>query len=387
MGVHRTGSRPDIIEIQRAASRIAHFVHLDKLTFLVTFRPLRKHVAGSIELRKGQKEVIVDVDPLLQDNPDGLRAVLSHEIAHKVMHTHGISAGHGPSFEFENEVFTDITAVFMGLGKLMLNGCQTERVERSSHIEGLERIERVTTHSLKLGYLNLDDLAFVYSLVCAMRRVDPMDILSDLTPAARASVRTAQSVWRRYFETSLHSPTAQEELLVSARERAGEYQDILAAAQYELAGVDGFLGMAHQRLHGATATLDASVREAFDPALQYLYSVQVQSQYDASIAGFETWKSAVSVAAKKVREVRRGLPAEGQTAERSKSLCCPNCGGQLDNMVSMEIAEIACSCSYRFRLVTTEAASDAVFAARLGPEGKRLIRPQPNVKGAPTFAG
>ena len=53
---------------------------------------------------------------------------------------------------------------------------------------------------------------------------------------------------------------------MSARERAGEYQDILAAAQYELAGVDGFLGMAHQRLHGATALSDASVREAFDPA-------------------------------------------------------------------------------------------------------------------------
>ena len=122
----------DIIEIQRAASRIAHFVHLDKLTFR-GFRPLRKHVAGSIELRKGQKEVIVDVDPLLQDNPDGLRVVF-HQIAHKVMHTHGISAGHGPSFEFENEVFTDITAVFMGLGKLMLNGCQTERVDKEAPI-------------------------------------------------------------------------------------------------------------------------------------------------------------------------------------------------------------------------------------------------------------
>ena len=116
----------DAINLQKAAKRIAGFVGLEDLTFNVAVARQKEDVGGHIELRSGQQFVFIEVSPRAGRSPQATLAVLAHEICHKLLQRSGISLGRGLLEDYENEILTDITSVFVGLGKLMLNGAETQ---------------------------------------------------------------------------------------------------------------------------------------------------------------------------------------------------------------------------------------------------------------------
>jgi hypothetical protein len=145
----------DSLSIQKAAKTIANFVGLNNLVFIVAIINQEFNVGGHIELNNNAKEVFIEISPKILKSQDAVLAVLAHEITHKYMQINAISCGTGPLHEYENEILTDITSIFLGLGKLMLNGCETVKEREHSNY----------TVRFQIGSLVKKKIAFVYRLI------------------------------------------------------------------------------------------------------------------------------------------------------------------------------------------------------------------------------
>jgi len=93
-----------------------------------------------------------------------LGGILAHELTHALLYSRGISLEDSN----ENEPFTDLTAVFVGLGKLLLNGALDE--------------------GGGLGYLSPDLIAYSIKKVCRLHAIDVQAALGNLTSEARGLV-------------------------------------------------------------------------------------------------------------------------------------------------------------------------------------------------------
>ncbi|MCA9528266.1 MAG: hypothetical protein KC549_18405, partial [Myxococcales bacterium] len=143
----------DMIDLQRAAGRLARHVGLGDLTFVVAVTPKPPDVAGHVELRYAQREVFIEISDRLLKFPRAVLACLAHEVTHKYLHSQGIWL---PDL-LENERLTDTAAVFNGLGRLLISGCE-DVVE-----EAAGDVRRV--HHFKGGYLERAELAEAYCAV------------------------------------------------------------------------------------------------------------------------------------------------------------------------------------------------------------------------------
>ncbi len=100
-----------------------------------------------------------------------LGGIIAHEMTHAFLFNREILL-EDPQ---ENEVFTDLAAIFIGLGKLVINGCITVSPE-------LGNIET-------LGYLSPDLLAFAYQKVCSQRSICGKMVTSHLTSEATELIK------------------------------------------------------------------------------------------------------------------------------------------------------------------------------------------------------
>jgi hypothetical protein len=93
-----------------------------------------------------------------------LGGILAHEMTHALLYSRDISLEDSN----ENELFTDLTAVFVGSGKLLLNGALDE--------------------GGGLGYLSPDMIAYSLKKVCRLHTIDAETALGNLTSEARGLV-------------------------------------------------------------------------------------------------------------------------------------------------------------------------------------------------------
>ena len=111
----------DCLSIQKAAKQIADFIGLTGFTFVITVSKLKKNIGGKIDLCNNGEAVFIEIDEETLKFPDVVGAILCHEICHKWLQINGIKS----STERDNEILTDIATVFLGFGKIMLNGCKS----------------------------------------------------------------------------------------------------------------------------------------------------------------------------------------------------------------------------------------------------------------------
>lgn len=145
----------DPVAVQKIAKQMANSIGLGDLVFIVSYAKQGANVAGHVELRHGQPDVFIEIDNSLEC-PESVLAVLAHEIAHKFLHRRGVIL----SNEQENEELTDLATIFMGFGRLSLNGCEAGR-EKSRLHEG-RYVD--ATNKAKVGYLGMKVFAEAYFL-------------------------------------------------------------------------------------------------------------------------------------------------------------------------------------------------------------------------------
>lgn len=170
----------DAIDVNRTVNRLAAHAGLQGLRFIVGIGRLEPAKGGLIELQTGQEEVFIDVASNAGAFGPSLLAVLAHEICHKVLFDRRVrQEGDDP---LRYEILTDVTAAYLGFGKLMLNGYEYGTT-RHHPLEGSVEKRRV-----RFGYITVDEVAFVHAMACRMRGVPASDWLRGLSPFARRAM-------------------------------------------------------------------------------------------------------------------------------------------------------------------------------------------------------
>lgn len=108
-------------------------------------------------------------------------AILAHELTHHFLANKRL----GYPDEAENERFTDFATVFLGLGKLTLNGY--EPIQWS-----LQRGDKIVTYTYQVGYLSTREIAEVMCRVCDFRSIPLADVQENLTQSACDHLNLAQ---------------------------------------------------------------------------------------------------------------------------------------------------------------------------------------------------
>ena len=108
--------------------------------------------------------------------PEALGTVIAHEMGHHVL----AFAKHSLPETIENELLTDLTSVFVGLGKLLLNGKQRAHSPHSPF-------------QVHLGYLPLELTIYAYRKVCQARGVALATATSSLTRELLTEIQSYDS--------------------------------------------------------------------------------------------------------------------------------------------------------------------------------------------------
>jgi len=171
------------VDVVRATNHIAAHLGTTRVLYIVAVGHLDPKLGGLIELRRGATEVYIDVSTTASRFAPSLLAVLGHELCHKLMSDRGIDQQGADTHAFE--VLTDVTAVYMGLGKILLNG-----YEFAGTIRGASG--HVWTHQ-RFGYLSIDEIAFAHAMACRIRRHPWAGWSRGLSPFARRAVSRIES--------------------------------------------------------------------------------------------------------------------------------------------------------------------------------------------------
>ncbi len=353
----------DAYEVQKAGKLIAQHLGLTNLTFVITYITQAGNVGGHIQLDHSN-EVFIEIDPRYKDDYVIVLYILAHEICHKYLQINGIKLFP----EIENEILTDITTVFTGLGKLALNGCETKKTTVSRSFEDRSLKTTTTTNTDKLGYIDRHQFAFVYRLICEMRRVPEKGMYLALTNEADLEVRKVSDMHREYFcsklfnkdysfalsngQTNNHMNDAQKAFAKFHRDIRVVEENILTMAQERYSDF-------HHYNKTATDKIQMHMNESFNKESQtYMKNVFVVEQ-------IEVMKQKVGDMHDEMKKLGNALPKlidftnrayPSQNSQRTLDFLfhfeCPACHNQM-RIGDKKLAKVKCSkCAYSFIIDT-----------------------------------
>lgn len=169
---NRYGGSDGLINAQKEATQMMKHVGLSDYMPVITFTDTKLGVGGNVELDNSEF-VFIEIDQSFCNNPEKVLAVMAHEICHKVLFTHGLYY-RDKQMSMENEILTDLTTVYVGFGKLSLNGCYKE--SQTKTISGDTTIKRTET----IGYITLNSFATAYTIVCSRFNIPRKDKIEGL---------------------------------------------------------------------------------------------------------------------------------------------------------------------------------------------------------------
>ena len=167
----------DAVDVNRAVNRMAAHAGLTGLYFIVAIGRLEPQKGGIIELTTGQQEVFIDVATAAGACGPSLLAVLAHELSHKVLFDRHIRPEGDDPLRYE--ILTDVTAIYLGFGKLLLNAYEYETTRYAHLMGGIE------TKRVRFGYISIDEVACAHAMVYRMRELPILQSLRGLSPFAR----------------------------------------------------------------------------------------------------------------------------------------------------------------------------------------------------------
>jgi len=226
----------DIMKVQEAGKKIAQHLGLPPLTFVISYAHQESKVGGHINLDHSN-DVFIEIDSKFRHDHEMALAILAHEICHKYLHINNLKLFP----DIENEMLTDVATIYTGLGKLSLNGC--ERITSSSSTSG--NITTTTTTTQKVGYMNREQFAFVYRLVCEMRSISKNEMMTGLSSEASSVVNRVNQnssfyFNKRFFCSKIILQTISDEIGASQKKIAKfnrqirELQEIILPTAIEL---------------------------------------------------------------------------------------------------------------------------------------------------------
>lgn len=133
-------------ELNQEAKRMMDYVGLSSYVPKCNFCILADGTGGNTKCCNSNIEVEINVSSKYQNNLEATLAILAHEICHKYLYVYGL---YNP-IEVINEIFTDLCTMYVGFGKIIINGYITERKTEVR----TERYVQTSVDTNYLGYLN-----------------------------------------------------------------------------------------------------------------------------------------------------------------------------------------------------------------------------------------
>lgn len=125
-------------DLEREAKSILNYVGLKDCIPTCKFDKVEDNIAGYTVNNYSIYNIPIRVNEKYKCNPIACKAILAHEICHKVIFLNGINFTSPVPQEY-NEIFTDLCTIYIGLGQLVLDGY----IDKN-------------TKDLKMGYLKVD---------------------------------------------------------------------------------------------------------------------------------------------------------------------------------------------------------------------------------------
>ncbi|WP_010245248.1 CpXC domain-containing protein [Acetivibrio cellulolyticus] len=145
--------------IDSVANKIANFLDLPNKIH-VNIDDLSFDTGGSIR-PTSDYNVTINLNKNSLKMKDAVLGVLAHELTHQYLFNHGIDLRHKSILD--NELLTDIAAIYLGLGNLILNAHRNEKTVYKNKQE--------VTYKMEIGYVKTFYLGFVYKTICSMRNI------------------------------------------------------------------------------------------------------------------------------------------------------------------------------------------------------------------------
>jgi hypothetical protein len=303
------------IEVQKAAKRIAEFVGLGQMIFLVESIPLGKQTSGRIELGSSSSEVFIELSPDLFAFPEAILATLSHEISHKFLEVNRVSWAEGLANHYHNEVLTDITAIFLGLGKLMMNGHNLQRTT----IDG----SRQVTRTQRVGYLDGSQLAFVYLFACHMRGIPAKEFEKGLSSSSLRLVTECGLQFASYFQSKFRDPREAEAIcdqitfsMHDLKGRADQFVEAMREMRDELKQLEReTLERAKAQTDAICSGLEKLESAEVDPCLMYISTLRHHLLFGGARNDLEKVSNEIDAATAQVCRARQHLASRKKTRQ------------------------------------------------------------------------
>lgn len=141
-------SASDSFDLTKAASLMLHHVGLHGYTPIIVHERLNDKTAGYINMNS-DTDFFITIDLNQSSTREQRLCILSHEICHKFMYVNNFR-----DTGMKNEYLTDACAVYVGFGKMMIEGCETTSVRQ------YENKKIINTKAI--GYLEKWQLTYLY---------------------------------------------------------------------------------------------------------------------------------------------------------------------------------------------------------------------------------
>jgi len=266
----------DIIGIQNAGKIIAGFIGLSDYIFVIRINKLEKDIGGHIKIEHGKKEILIEISEEILKFNDTILTILAHEITHEYLYINNVSF----SNEYENEILTDIAAIFLGFGKLMLNGMENENIWKNYYFGGSTTIK----DKLGVGYLDRSKMAFIYLLVCNMRNISEKKYMLNLSKKSIQLLEESKKDYRYLFDSCLSNLSETNTPLSNFHSVMYEAQVILCDIYKKLIYLQKsnkhtekyFLENIHQKISKISLEYDDFLRkDEYDPCLRFLNILKI----------------------------------------------------------------------------------------------------------------
>jgi len=204
-GIFDAGPLPDRLDDEalcKVAAEMARHIGMGDVGFSIEYVAFEQGTAGQIHWPDGDAMTpTIYVDYKFGREPSSVIKILAHEMAHEYRHLHGLVVSLEDGVE---ELLTDVTSVYLGFGRYILNG--------AAMVEG-DVLSARTTYTT--GYMKPVCFAYVYDLVCNLRGMKENELLDGLNLMARNDLR--QSRWTESFvmppkqidQTAINKPRQQ----------------------------------------------------------------------------------------------------------------------------------------------------------------------------------
>lgn len=208
----------DRIAVNKEARKMLDFVGLNGYIAVITYTQTSKNEGGNVEL-DNSNEVFIEISSDMIYDKDRVLAVMAHEICHKVLYVNGLYY-RPPIPKIENEKLTDLATIYVGFGKLTLNGCYKEyTTETKQHNSIIKTVHKETT-----GYLSLDTFALAFNIVSARFGVN-----HDVNGLSSFAINALHRNSSPFFEKV--SPTLLKETLKKVQEVDAEELAIIVSIE------------------------------------------------------------------------------------------------------------------------------------------------------------